>query len=173
MKKTILIRNKPLNKLNDLIHYNISNYDYPKLTDEIDYLVWYEPKINILQDDINSVLRMNNKVKIILFVPEIHFYLVKSLFPSCYIFDLSRGDSLLEIIDEIKSKEGFKYEKINFTEKEELFLSELAFGLSNKELCYQLMMSERSVRRMKEKLLSKTGLSSTQQLVIYALNKGY
>ena len=49
----------------------------------------------------------------------------------------------------------------------------VAMGYTNKDIAYELTLSDRSVRRIKEKLLSKTGLSSTQQLTLYAINKGY
>ena len=59
--------------------------------------------------------------------------------------------------------------KIRFTEKEKRTLMELPYGLCNKELSKRLGVTERSVRRMKEQLMKKTGLVSSHQLMVYAL----
>ena len=65
-----------------------------------------------------------------------------------------------------------KRKEIRFTEKEKRTLSELPYGLSAKELSQRLGISERSVRRMKERLMRKTGLVSSEQLLVYALLSG-
>lgn len=56
-----------------------------------------------------------------------------------------------------------------FTALEVKLLDLLSYGLCTKELCISLDKSERSIRRIKTKLLEKTGLFSTQQLVAYSL----
>lgn len=56
-----------------------------------------------------------------------------------------------------------------FTSLEVRLLDLLSYGLCTKELCISLDKSERSIRRIKTKLLEKTGLFSTQQLVAYSL----
>ena len=85
--------------------------------------------------------------------------LLESAFPSSIVI---RDDWVIpENIE--KRKEPF------FSQREEKLLSELEYGLSTKELCQKMALSERSLRRMKEKLLEKTGLFSTQQLALYSL----
>ena len=59
-----------------------------------------------------------------------------------------------------------------FTPLEAKLLDLLSYGLCTKELCLSLDKSERSIRRIKTKLLEKTGLFSTQQLVAYSLARG-
>ncbi len=48
------------------------------------------------------------------------------------------------------------------------FISKLSLGLNIQEIAYSLGITERSVRRVKEKLLKKTNLFSLQQLLIYS-----
>ena len=58
---------------------------------------------------------------------------------------------------------------IKLTEKEKLFLSVMERGLSNSELTAVLNISERTVRRLKSRLLDKTGLVSSEQLAVFSL----
>ena len=58
---------------------------------------------------------------------------------------------------------------IKLTEKEKLFLSVMERGLSNSELTTVLNISERTVRRLKSRLLDKTGLVSSEQLAVFSL----
>lgn len=62
-----------------------------------------------------------------------------------------------------------KKEVPRFSVLEKSLLHCLSYGFSTKELCLSLEKSERSIRRIKNKLLEKTGLFSSQQLAVYAI----
>ncbi len=96
---------------------------------------------------------------LVIFTENFRIAFIESLFPGAIVVSGERYVSDKE--RNSKSPE--------FTKREELFLKELGYGLSTKELCQKMVMSERSVRRMKEKLLEKTGLFSSQQLGLYSL----
>lgn len=172
-KKIIVLNNFDYSKF-DLNNYEINNYSDYKVDELAEFFVCIKPKIKEFKEIIENLMVVNKNIKVVVFVPMTCFYMLKSLFPNCFLYTEEKLSNLREILEELNNIENYDtYEPIEFTVKEEMFLSELAYGLSNKELCSQLMMSDRSVRRLKEKLLSKTGLSSTQQLALYALNKGY
>lgn len=59
--------------------------------------------------------------------------------------------------------------KPEFSVLERRLLHCLTYGFSTKELCQALEKSERSIRRIKNRLLEKTGLFSSQQLTVYAI----
>lgn len=134
-------------------------------------LILINPKTN----DIKEIYKqfIVNK-EIIALVSRSRMDILKAMFNDISVFDISEFNSIDEFITRYESlKSDSTKLEYDFTPKEEMFLSELAYGMSMKEMKYELMMSERSIRRIKEKLLSKTGLSSTQQLAIFASNKGY
>ncbi len=89
--------------------------------------------------------------------------LFEAAFPYACIID--EGDKLNPVMLSRKNRE----KQIRLTDKEKRTLMELPYGLCCKELALRLGVSERTVRRMKEKLLRKTGLLTTGQLMIYAL----
>ena len=94
-------------------------------------------------------------------------------------------DSMFSDIDFILSNDEYGIEKevrnllekrcmkessmISFTDMESEFLQNLAYGMNMQEVTLSMNITDRSARRLKEKLLKKTGLFSLQQLSIYAL----
>ena len=91
--------------------------------------------------------------------------LIEAAFPDVIVIDSTEEASAFRRAVEA----GPRKRKIRFTEMEKRILRELPFGLCGKEIAQRLGVSERSVRRMKERLMQKTGLVSTGQLMIYAL----
>lgn len=61
------------------------------------------------------------------------------------------------------------HEFVNFTGKEDEVLRLICKGLSTEEMADQLNISKRTVEGYRAKLLQKTGLKSTINLVIYAI----
>ena len=88
--------------------------------------------------------------------------LLEAAFPSIAVID--RSGELSSALSSHKERK-----EIRFTESEKRMLRELPFGPCSKELSLRLGISERSVRRAKERLMRKTGLLSSGQLMIYAL----
>ena len=91
--------------------------------------------------------------------------LIEAAFPDVIVIDSTGDASAFRSAVEA----GPRKRKIRFTEMEKRILRELPFGLCGKEIAQRLGVSERSVRRMKERLMQKTGLVSSGQLMIYAL----
>ena len=93
------------------------------------------------------------------------------LFPSSYVLDFrsySLIDELTLALEEIRT---VKYDENCFDERENIYLSECAYGITLKEICTNMNLSERTVRRIQEKLLNKTGLVSSKQLVAFAISR--
>ncbi len=80
------------------------------------------------------------------------------------VYSVSDAASAAEAISGRVPSEG-----LLLTKKETLLLSQLKKGLTNKELGAALSMSERTVRRLKCRLLDKTGLVSASQLAVLSL----
>ncbi len=67
--------------------------------------------------------------------------------------------------DEEKKKEALP----KFTEREFEVLEYLCNGLSKKEIAEKMFLSERTIEKYKEKLMSKTNTNSSVSLVVYAM----
>ena len=123
-------------------------------------LVLFHPTIWEMMEE--ERIAAEHGIVLVAVVEEFRHILYEALFPAAFILD--DGDVLTPEILRNKSRK-----EIRFTEKEKRTLQELPYGLCSKELAVRLGVTERSVRRMKESLMRKTGLVSTSQLMIYAL----
>lgn len=170
-RNLIVAREDKLVETIKINNYIIKKYKYPSMPKECIYLLLNNPSIIEIKAELKNIEHNHFICRIIAIVPETHMILLNTLFEDIILI----CDKKLKQIEDIISNHNTKTEarKISFTLQEEMFLKEIAFGLNNKEIAYELTLSDRSVRRIKEKLLSKTGLSSTQQLTLYAINKGY
>ena len=74
-----------------------------------------------------------------------------------------------EVKDILEKRIDEENTRITYTDLEYVFMQNLAYGLNMQELTHSMKITDRSARRIKEKLLKKTGLFSLQQLSIYAL----
>ena len=151
--------------------YIIKKYEYPIIPDECEYLLLFKPSLIEIKSELQNIERHKCNCIIVAIVPETHMLLLKNLYREVIVINECKLNEIENILR--NHSNSYEKEKISFSYKEELFLREVAYGLNNKEIAYELMLSDRSVRRIKEKLLSKTGLSNTQQLMLYAINKGY
>ena len=123
-------------------------------------LLLFHPTLWEMTEENNAL--KDSDIILVAIVEEFRHLLYEAVFPDAVILD--DGEVLTpEILRKTKRKE------IRFTEKEKRTLMELPYGLCNKELSKRLGVTERSVRRMKEQLMKKTGLVSSHQLMVYAL----
>ena len=128
-------------------------------------IMLFHPTLMELADEV--IAAEGRGVRIIASVEPYRRLLFEALYPDVLIIDDSEMVSLPDLID------GFRGRKrIRFTDLEKRTLDELPYGLCSKELSKRLGISERSVRRTKQKLMMKTGLLSSEQLLIYALVQG-
>lgn len=128
-----------------------------------DVSVICNPSLEELQLEVEKSRLVCPDVRIVV-MGSIYIRLIAScLFDSVYI-----ATDVEELERIILEKNPVK-KSIKFTEKEKLFLSVMERGLSNSELTAVLNISERTVRRLKSRLLDKTGLVSSEQLAVFSL----
>lgn len=72
-----------------------------------------------------------------------------------------------KIPDFIKEKETFDYVKYDISEKEKDIISQVANGLSNKEIAERLFLSEGTVRNYISVILEKLSLRDRTQLAVF------
>ena len=72
-----------------------------------------------------------------------------------------------KIPDFIKEKETFDYVKYDINEKEKDIISQVANGLSNKEISERLFLSEGTVRNYISVILEKLSLRDRTQLAVF------
>lgn len=94
-------------------------------------------------------------------------YLIERLFPESFIVALDPSFSIKELMMSIQVR--VEKETPFLTEREERVMKEVGFGMSNKEIAQRMNKSERQVRRIKESIFNKTGLVSSEQLMLYYL----
>ena len=129
-------------------------------------IILYHPTLGELLEESRIIAAKCPEAVLAAVVEPFRRLLVEAAFPDAVVMDDSETIQPSLIFSSRKRKE------IRFTEKEKRTLSELPYGLSAKELSQRLGISERSVRRMKERLMRKTGLVSSEQLLVYALLSG-
>ena len=119
----------------------------------------------ILTESFNA----GHSMRLIIIVDECEVFLVSTLLPDAVV--LSHASKTLRN-DIIRGLSGYCMNKRKaplLTDPEKRLLHMLSFGVTNKELAKRLKRSERTVRRLKESLYEKTGLVSSQQLLLYSL----
>lgn len=127
-----------------------------------DGILFFHPDIN------NLILEnsRNKKYLVIAIVQESRVQIFKALFKNLLVLSDTSTDITSEIIQYFTIRPDI--EEIYFSEKEHVFLSEYSYGISLKEMCYVMNMSYRSIRRLRQRLLDKTGLVSAEQLTLFA-----
>ena len=126
-------------------------------------LVLFRPTLVDMLEEHRACLEKGVEPVTVAIVEPFRRLLFEAAFPYARIID--EGDKIdMERLLEWKSEK-----RIRLTDKERRTLKELPYGLCCKELAQRLGVSERTVRRTKERLLHKTGLLTTGQLMIYAL----
>lgn len=106
--------------------------------------------------------------RIVAIVESSRLQLYKALFKTVWFISDQCDDLKMEIENSLDGRLVSNIDD-NFTNSEKRLLDILCYGVSTKEICKELGMSDRSVRRLKNRLYEKTGLKSSQQLSIYAL----
>ena len=107
--------------------------------------------------------------RIIVITDSCHGYLIGKLFPEVFVIP-DNAPSLFSSIEKAIIGNARAGENMpELTDSELALLHEIGYGLSNKELACRLDKSERTIRRIKESLFLKTGLVSSEQLLLYTL----
>ncbi|GEM_PF-3212390 len=129
--------------------------------------VFFNPSIGNVIDWYSSCYK--EKKKAVIVVKAKHLKIYKALFPTLLILDDSDDNHRLRIQDYLSSNGQIEKKKSILSEKESFLLSEYALGSTIKEIGKMLNMSERSTRRLKDKLLSKLDLDCSRQLIAYSI----
>ena len=132
-------------------------------------VVLIDPMLDEIRSESDAIMYYDNGTRLVVISDCLHSFLIDKLFPESYVIthqDASICSSIERaIIGKIKASDTLPH----LTETERIFLYELGYGTSNKELAARMNKSERTIRRIKESLLAKTGLVSSQQLFLYNL----
>lgn len=147
----------------ECISFNV--VEYPYFNDYIpDVLILLDPTPLEFACDYRLLKKINKKGRFIVIAERTCSAVFKAFLPDLIFVDNRESfDKNLLISDSIPYKSDYE-----FTALELDFLSRLSLGLNLQEIADSLSLTERSVRRVKEKLLKKTNLFSLQQLLIYS-----
>ncbi len=115
--------------------------------------------------DITQIKKKNEIARVIVYPFKYQENLISALFP--FVEFATKGkDKLSEIIKEKRTYPFNKpYEKLS--KGETSLLLALGFGLRDDEVADTLGVTKRTVSRVKQRIINKTGLISTSQLYIY------
>ena len=129
-------------------------------------IVLVSPSLQDLRDEVAAAAECGMDIPFAVISEPYRRLLLEAVFPSVSVVDASSGRAE----EDLRAASGRirRYRKPSFTEREESFLRELPYGLCGKEISSRLGITERSVRRLKERLMAKTGLVSASQLMIYS-----
>ncbi len=162
--KEIIIRSEIPMLSENGAEYRIRKLSGHEISGEPSLVIIHHPTLWDMLAETEAIRESRRGVQLAAIVEPFRRLLFEALFPAAVILDDGddvRPDKLLHPFPQRK--------EIRFTEKEKRTLREMQYGLCSKELSVRLGITERSVRRVKEKLMRKTGLVSSEQLMIYAL----
>lgn len=146
--------------------------DYPRFSAIPDILILYEPSPIELMCDYNMLIKLNPKAKFIVFASSQNKAVYSAFLPYACILDSKETYELEKVIQDVH-KSDCSFDRLSFSALEKSFLSALSSGLNAQEIGERLELTDRSVRRVKEKLLKKTNLFSIQQLLIFSIMDEY
>lgn len=116
--------------------------------------------------DLDNGMKMPFK-KLLAIVEKSRLPLYSALYDKVFFISDECENLKLEI-ENLISHGSKKKTVFSFTDTERKVLRVLSFGASTQDISDELYMTERSIRRIKEKLLKKTGLKNSIQLSLYA-----
>lgn len=146
------------------IDYKWVSYSDNASLSNVDIFITDSVDLFILASDIKEVRKINRLCRIVVFPFKYHENIIASIFP---FVEFVRRETKLSDIVYSKSTYFFKIKKEHITKREEFFLSLLGFGLRDGEVAESMSITRRSVSRMKQRVIDKTGLISTTQLYLY------
>lgn len=129
------------------------------------YILSSTPILRLAGEILHS-RRLNPISRIVVLPSPYEENLLSSLFP--FIEFISPGSVLLS--DVFYGRATYRSECLRkaLSERENKILSPLSYGMSDKEIAFVLGISERTVVRTKQRVISKAGLISSGQLSIFS-----
>lgn len=122
-------------------------------------------------------IEINNREKISEILKEI--LAVRNANPFSGIYVQAEGkkreliSSIFPFVDFPEISDDLEFRREKLSNKEEMVLGEMQYGMNQREISERLMLTERSVRRIQNKIMKKKGLSSIHQLFIYSILKQF
>lgn len=160
--KEIIVRSELPFLLESCSGYNVSIVHGHEIEGKPAAVVMHHPTIGDIIAEEKAIEESGNDALLIAIVEPFRRLLLEAVFPDAVFLD--DKDHLEPSVFQRSEKK-----KVRFTENEKRTLCELPYGLSSKELSLRLGLSERTIRRLKERLMNKLSLVSSEQLLIYAL----
>ena len=126
----------------------------------------------ILAEDIIQAKRINNQCRIVVFADSTKQSLLSGVFP---FIEYPDSNFPLQYEGIVTGRSTFKkkIDKKNLSSKEGDVLDAMSYGMSQKEIASMLGTSVRTIRRIQERILDKTGLENTKQLSIYSVAENW
>ena len=145
---------------------------FPYFYKDIDVLVTDSKSFKILAEDIIQAKRINNQCRIVVFADSTKQSLLSGVFP---FIEYPDSNFPLQYEGIVTGRSTFKkqIDKKNLSSKEGDVLDAMSYGMSQKEIASMLGTSVRTIRRIQERILDKTGLENTKQLSIYSVAENW
>ena len=140
---------------------------FPIFFSNIDILITDSSSLPLLVEDVVQTRRINEKCRVVVMGEGYKEPLIRSLFPFVEFPDEERPLTFESIITGRNTNKGFIEKRLPKTRYEYEVLNGISYGLSQKEMAAKYGRSERSIRRIQNKLVKKTGLENARQLGIY------
>ena len=132
----------------------------------------YRPSLSAIRDEISYLDYKDLGTRLIIVTDRDLAYLIQLLFPAVHaVLCIDSPTLAADVMKTASMRRGEEVRKKApvLTDPERRLLEAMEYGVSNKELAVRMHRSERTVRRIKESLFVKTGLVSSQQLMLYSL----
>ena len=172
--KTVLLRRRFLfdDVPEDYKFINTIVEPFPYFYKDIDILVTDSRSFKVLAEDVMQAKKINNKCRIVVYADITKQALLSGIFP---FLEYPETKSKLQFEGIVTGRTTYK-RKINKSElnrKEGDVLDAMSYGMSQKEIASLLGTSIRTIRRIQNKLLIKTGLDNLKQLGIYSVAENW
>lgn len=147
----------------DSISFNV--VEYPYFNDFVpDFLILLNPTPLEFACDYRLLKKVNQKCRFIVIADNTCKAVFNAFMPELIFIDSkSSFDKKLLLNECCQRIHDYDFSSLEFD-----FIAKLSLGLNLQEIADSLGLTERSVRRVKEKLLKKTNLFSLQQLLIFS-----
>ena len=168
MKNVIMRKRYPFDDMpEDYRFAKVFIEPFPVIYSNTDILVTDARSFAVLAEDILTTHTINPDCRIVVISEKEKRPMIASLFPFAE-FPLDRGILAFEGI--VTGSGTYRIRnKCNFySDKEQKIMEAMSYGMELKDIAKKIGTSERTIRRIQNSLLEKTGLENHKQLGIYA-----
>ena len=145
---------------------------FPYFYRDIDVLVTDSKSFKVLAEDIIQAKKINSQCRIVVLAEKSKQSLLSGIFP---FVEYPNLDQPLQFEGIVSGRTTYTriVKKKSLNSKEGDVLDAMSYGLSQKEIAELLGTSIRTIRRIQERILDKTGLDNTKQLSIYSVAENW